>query len=311
MKQKVPNWKLLVLLALFVITAAFFTVSSPSIAATNIDPVDHWAWSDSAGWWDFFSTDSVEVTGTELKGYASSSLGDMALNCNSTRIGDICASSNFRVVNNGASGDFLGCAWNDALGWIYFSCSDTNCNGVEEGGADDICSQSLFQVKIDANGEFTNYAWNDVEGWINFNCANDSSCGTSDYKVITSWSVGITTGYLESSIIDTQKVGGATLTSIVWQGSQPAGTSVDFQIAVSNSQSGPWSYEGPGGSTTSYYGAECPTPGIGNVGPNKAICVDKNITLDNRYLRYKTRLQSNTAQTLTPVVDDVILNWEE
>ena len=305
MKQRVPHWKLLVLLALFVATTAFFTVSSPSQAATNIDPVDHWAWSDSAGWWDFYTTDSVEVTGTELHGYASSSIGDMALNCDSTRNGNICGGSDFKVVNIGATGNLAGCAWNDTLGWIYFWCGDQDCNGVQDSGWVQQCNESNYRVTIDANGDFTDYAWNDIEGWIRFKSSSPN------YKVTTSWRAGVRTGYLESSIIDTQKTGGATLTSIIWQGSQPAETSVNFQIAVSNSSSGPWSYEGPGGSTTDYYGAECPTPGIGNAGDNVAICMDKNITLDNRYLRYKVRLQSNTAQTLTPVVNDVILNWEE
>jgi hypothetical protein len=101
------------------------------------------------------------------------------------------------------------------------------------------------------------------------------------------------------------------LQSIIWQGSQPAGTGVDFQIAVSQSPSGPWVYKGPGGSTTDYYGRECPIAGISDppAGPNKAICIDKSQVANYRYLRYKVRLKSNVLQTLSPRVDDIILNW--
>jgi hypothetical protein len=115
---------------------------------------------------------------------------------------------------------------------------------------------------------------------------------------------------VESSVFDTQISGGGVLQSIIWQGTQPADTSVDFQIATSSSPSGPWTFRGPGGSELFYYGAECPLPGasVPGAGPNKAICVDKNIGTA-RYLRYKVRLISNLLQTQTPTVTDIILNW--
>lgn len=272
-------------------------------AETNIDESDHWAWSDGTGWWDFYSTANVEVGTSTLHGYASSSIGEMALNCDSTPLGNICGASSFAVENTEAAGALTGCAWNDTLGWISFDCADYDC----EGG--NICSESDYQVSIDANGDFQGYAWNDLDGWISFNCANDSSCGVSDYKVNTAWRAGRLTGYLTSSIIDSG--GSVTLHSVIWQGSQPSGTSVDFQVAVATSTSGPWNYQGPDETDSTWFGSECPVPGVSDpgAGPDKSICINKNVTADKRYLRYKVRLQSNTAQSQTPVVEDIILNW--
>jgi len=296
---------------LFTVAIAVFAgglfLAGQLTATTNIDATNYWAWSDSAGWWDFYNTDSVSVGTSSLSGYASSSIDEMALNCASTPSGNICTTSNFAVTNTDGSGDLSGCAWNDTIGWISFDCADYDCAGGN------ICTESNYQVSIDADGIFSGYAWNDIEGWISFNCANDSSCASSDYKVETAWRPGRLAGYLESSIIDTEKVGGVTLTNVIWQGTQPSGTSVDFQVAVSNSTSGPWTYTGPSGATDAWYGAECPTVGAADpaAGPGKAICVDKTLTQDQQYLRYKVRLQSDMTQTSTPTVQDVILNWSE
>lgn len=288
--------------------------------ATNINSnaTSSVAWSDVSGWWDFYSTNSVIVAGTRLQGYASSSIGDISLDCATTANGNICSDSNYGVCNgpgphnsdgtcpNGdASGLLYGWAWNDTIGWISFC-------GTTGGGSDDCPSGSVnYQVSIDSNGDFSGFAWNDIEGWISFNCANNSGCNTSNYKVNTSWRATSTYAYLESSIFDTQVTEGAILNSVIWQGDQPSGTSVDFQIAVSQSSSGPWIFKGPGGSTTDYYGRECPLAGISNpgAGPNKSICIDRSQVTNYRYLRYKIRLRSNTLQTLSPRVDDVILNW--
>ncbi len=301
----------LIIIGLLVIAGSLAFVVPSGNADTNIDPTNHFAWDDVAGWWDFYGTNTVGVGTSTLWGYASSSVGDIALNCNSTPKGDICATSNFAVTNADGGGSLSGCAWNDTIGWIHFWCGDGNCDGSPTEDASSTCASSNFRVTIDANGVFHGYAWNDVDGWISFNCANNSSCNSSNYEVETSWKPGVIVGYLESSIIDTQSQGGATLVSVTWQGSQPSGTSVDFQVAVATSTSGPWNYEGPGGSSSNWYGAACPTVGTANpgAGPNIPICADKNITADNRYLRYKVRLQSNLQQSQTPQVTNVILNW--
>ena len=305
---------------LIIMVVALAVILGIATAATNIDPIDRWAWNDIAGWIDFYNTDSVEVRGDSLRGYASSPLGDVSLDCATTRIGSVCSTSNYGVCNGpgphsssggcpsgDGSGNLTGWGWNDELGWISFNCDQTS-----HGGSND-CLNSSYRVSFDSNGVFSGYAWSETAGWISFNCANTGSCATSNYKVKTNWVAVSAYGFLESSIFDTGIAGGATLNSVIWQGDQPSGTSVDFQIAASNSASGPWSYMGPGGDSGNYYGAECPTAGISNpgAGPNKSICVDKNLTSNYRYLRYKVRLRSNLIQTLTPRVDDIILNWSE
>ncbi|MEX1014566.1 MAG: hypothetical protein WDZ80_05390 [Candidatus Paceibacterota bacterium] len=303
------NLKLTKLILLTLILLSSFFVFNTLIAETDIDSVNRWAWSDVSGWWDFYSTNSVYVTATTMQGYADSSIDEIALHCQTTPEGNICSSSDFGVANVGASGDLAGCAWNDNIGWISFWCGDQDCDKEPDPNWGDQCTASNYRVEIDADGIFSGYAWNDVEGWISFNCSNDGTCNNSDYKLETSWRAGKVIGYLESSIIDTQEEGGSTLQSIIWQGTQPSGTSVDFQTAVSNSQSGPWNYTGPSDDPEAWYGNICPQPGSGNAGPNEPICIDKNITANNRYLRYKIRLQSNNLQDQTPVIEDIILNW--
>ncbi len=284
----------------------------PSVqAGTNSDSNNYWAWNDMSGWWDFYSPDTFIVNNTGLEGYASSSIGEISFNCNSTPNGDVCSNSNYKVTNNNGSTLLSGCGWNDSIGWIYFWCGDVDCDGSSSEDASSTCAYSNFRVTIDANGVFNGYAWNDAVGWISFNCANDNSCNQSNYKLQTSWRPVPAYGYLTSPIIDTGVPGGATLLSIVWQGTQPAGTSVDFQVAGSNSPSGPWNFEGPGGSTTDYYGAECPLTGSANpaTGPDKSICVDSNRLSNMRYFRYKVRLKSDYTHTTTPVINKIILNW--
>ncbi len=303
--------------ALFILfTQQSQRVSADDNPGTNISSsaTGSMAWSDVSGWWDFHKTHTVTVGTSSLTGYASSSIGEISLDCATSPSGNVCGTSNYQVTNPEGSGNLSGCAWNDTIGWISFWCGDTNCDGsgTPDPGS---CTNSTYRVKIDASGIFSDYAWNDVEGWISFNCAdvpNPPSCSDSDYKVETSWRPGSLTGTLDSSVFDTQVTPGATLNSIIWQGSRPAAAGIDvkFQIAVSNNPSGPWNYWGPdaacdgSGDTGTYFGS--------GVGPDTPIVIsgcDRTWISNKRYLRYRVVLQSNTAQDQTPRIDDITLNW--
>jgi hypothetical protein len=318
---KIAFWILVGLAVLLAVLAALTADAATNISATS---TEHFAWDDVEGWWDFYGTDSVTVYGTRIEGYASSTVGDLSLDCATTRSGNICGTSNYGICNGpgpkdpvnldgtcdsgDASGELTGYAWNDTVGWVSF-----NCDNTSHTGGTNYCATSTSTVTIDINGNFSGYAWSDVAGWISFNCVDPGVCGTSNYKVVTSWRATSTFAYVESSVFDTQLTGGGVLQSIIWQGTQPSGTSVDFQVATSSSSSGPWNFRGPGSTSLFYYGAECPLAGTSlpdAAGPNKAICVDKNIGAA-RYVRYKVRLRSNLLQTLTPTIEDVILIWSK
>lgn len=312
-------WWLIALVAMFGIVSAVF-------AATNINSAtaSRMAWNEIFGWADFYATNSVTVTGERIQGYASSSVGEISLDCATSPSGDVCGSSNYFVCNGvyssstgsctaDASGSLSGYAWNDVIGWISFNC-------YNHGN----CASSNYSVSINPNtGNFSGYAWNDTVGWISFNCANYSGCGVSNYLVNTDWRQLSTIGYLESATIDTQVVGGATLNSITWEGVQKVynatGTTyVAFQIAASNASSGPWTFYGPGNSESDYYDTPCEQSFIGATGystsgapPNEPICVDPSQVANKRYLRYKFQLRSNLLQTDTPRIDRVILNWSK
>jgi hypothetical protein len=271
-------------------------VGADANPGTNISSAsgEFWAWGDVIGWMDFHFTHTITVSSQKLTGYASSSVGDISLDCQTTSIGDICGTSDYKVLNDG-TGALSGWGWNDTYGWISF------CGGQ----ATSSCPGTVaYQVRINgATGVFENdginYAWNDIVGWISFNCANYGGCGTSDYKVVTSWRSSSTSGYLDSSTFDTGVSGGAQINSIVWHGVQPSGSQVNFQIAASNSTSGPWSYLGSNGAG-SYYSS---------LGSGVSIPLDYTFHNNQRYFRYRVTLVANQSNSLSPRVDDIVVHW--
>jgi hypothetical protein len=303
------------------------------LAATNINSAtnEHFAWDDVSGWIDFYATDNINVEGSRLIGYASSTIGELSLDCATSPIGNICSSSNYGVCNGltathntdgscsdaDATGWLSGYAWNDTLGWVSFSCQNTDPGCGTPG------SPGYWGVTVDAqSGTFAGYAWSDIGGWMSFNCANNSSCSSSDFKVGSGWRATSSIAMLDSAVIDTQSVGGATLNSIMWKGAQNAnGTSqttyIDFQIAVSNSAEGPWNFVGPSGTSLDYYSAPCTAGYRGGINTGGSapidtpICIDPTQVYNMRYLKYRVRLRSNLIQTDTPRVDDIILNWSK
>ena len=287
MKNQKYDLKFKIFAFCVVVLISTFSIFHFADAATNIDFTYRYAWNDTIGWIDFYSTNNVNVASAQLTGYASSSDGYIALDCATSPNGDICATSNFKVSNAG-NGNLTGWAYNDTIGWISFDSATAS-------------SSYSYQVLISpSTGVSSGWAWNDVVGWISFNCLDTNSCGVSDYKVKTAWRTVSATGTLISSIFDIQIIGGVAINTIMWQGSLPSGTSVKFQIASSNSSSGPWNYLGHDGSNTTYY---APT------GPGVPIQINLQYHNNQRYFRYKIFLESNASQTLSPRVDDVIINW--
>lgn len=287
------NKNILILIFVILFLISFIIV----FAATNIDSSNRWAWNDLIGWIDFYGTNTVNVSSQQLTGYASSSVGDISLDCATTRNGNICSQSNYKVINDGM-GNLSGWGWNDVYGWISF-CGGQNISTCP--------GSTIYQVKIDpTTGDFSNYAWNDIIGWISF-CGKPGGGGgcastTISYKVNTSWRATSTSGYLDSSIYDTGVSGGAQINSILWKGNLPSGTQVRFKIASSNSSTGPWNFVGPNGLTdeADYYGP---------ISPNTSYPVNYILHNNHRYFRYRVILVSDQAQSNSPVIDDIIINW--
>ncbi len=267
--------------SIFIKNLSYYEASSTS---SNIDDTYRWAWNDVIGWLDFKITSTVVVSSTKMTGYASSGIGYIAFDCATSPSPD-CTHS-YQVANDG-TGVLSGWAWNDIIGWVSFDSATAQ-------------SSFTYNVAIDTNGYFSGWAWNDIIGWISFNCSNTSTCATSDYKVKTSWSVTVIKASLISSIFDTQIVGGAAFNNLMWQGTKPTGTSVLFQLASSNSSTGPWNYLGPDATDSSYYEP---------AGPNLQIKLPRVNHNNHRYVRYKVTLESDANKSLTPKVDDIIINW--
>jgi hypothetical protein len=183
-----------------IVLAVFSFLLSPILSiADNIDSTNKYSWGENIGWMNWAPIyDSTEygvtvydecLTGyiwTENAGWIK--VGDMS--CSG---GDCCQAGTTKGyendsnstdndgdgvtddwgVNNDGSGNLSGYAWGENAGWINFD--DTSVNDYN-------------QVVINGDGEFTDYAWGENVGWVNMNCANDSSCGTVDFAVETSWS---------------------------------------------------------------------------------------------------------------------------
>jgi hypothetical protein len=174
-----------------------------------------------------------------------------------------------------------------------------------------------YRVSIgSSDGVFRGYAWNDVIGWINFNCDNTGGnycLSQSDHKVKTTWIPTSTVAYLDSSAFDTGVQGGAQLNSIMWLGGFVSASTgacvgtaakVSFQIAASNASSGPWNFIGLDGTSNSMYEAffNPSQPGV-------SIPLDYILHNNQRYFRYRVFLFTDQAQSQSPRVDDVIINW--
>lgn len=320
---KIILWIIIALVVLLGVTATVF--ASTNISATT---AEQFAWNDVVGYIDFYSPGTAYVWGNRMEGYASSSIGPISLDCNTTPIGNICVTSNYGICNGTwststgctpqASGVLSGYAWNDTVGWISFDCHNHGN-----------CASSNYGVSIDgATGDFSGYAWNDSIGWISF------SSSSVPYKVKTTWRATSSIGILDSAVIDTQSVNGAVLNSITWSGAANANgttdlTYVKFQIAVSNCangstnaptcNTGTWVFQGAGGLTTTYYDTPCSTAGFqgGSSGltaaqtQGKPICIDPAQVNNYRYIRYRTQLQSNLLQNDTPRIDKIVLNWSK
>ena len=261
----------------------------------DIDSTYKYAWNDVIGWIDF-NPGVIKVRDNYLEGYASSSVGYIALDCATSPVPD--CSPSYKVLNNG--GVLSGWAWNDIVGWISFDAATATSSyfyGV------------TINPPLDVNpGDFSGWAWNDIVGWISFNCNNSGigdTCLNSDYKVKTNWipaGGGISaSGDLISSVFDTGINNGVVLNTIMWKGTPVSGGNVEFQIASSDIQNpAQWDYKGPDGSAGSFYQP---------LDQGRSMKINPAHHNNHRYFRYKIFLGSNPARTETPAVIDVIINY--
>lgn len=121
------------------------------------------------------------------------------------------------------------------------------------------------------------------------------------------------TGTLDSAVFDTYDGGGVlkgpAYNSIMWRGSQNGSSGkVQFQFATSDSSSGSWTFYGSSGgtcNTTNFYDT------TGFDVPVELSCSPTQHN-NQRYFRYRIQLCSgncSTSGTLSPIVNDVVVNW--
>lgn len=160
---------------------------------------------------EFNGKTKISLAGEEdnIRGYAwSDSIGWISFNCINN---DTCATIDYGVNIEPATGDFIGYAWSENIGWIDFSPNEGYPKEpFISAHYDHITGDVLGWAKIlslgddgwlkmsgawsngvsinSVTGDFNGWAWNSNDngagiGWVSFNCLNDSSCAVSDYKV--------------------------------------------------------------------------------------------------------------------------------
>lgn len=283
------QWIITVATGVFLITAFLF-VSADTNTNTNIDTENanyKWGWNDIIGWINMHSNHTAKVTAYKMTGSASSSVGDVLFNC------DTCGSANFETSND-MTGNLSGWAWNDAIGWISWCGNSSGSSTWDAGLGRWRCPVSTtYQTSIKPSGDninsyFYGWAWSDVVGWINFNCLDTASCAVNNYKTQTSAGSRTEDATFTSTIIDIGTTTGI-FNTIVWKGSQPGNTGVQFSIATSNDKN-----------NFPAYGAWI----------SAAAGVPVQLNIENRrYMRYQVSLKTDHWKTVSPQIDDILINY--
>lgn len=108
-------------------------------------------------------------------------LGFFYTNINKNNKEAIAASEGFNLSGYG---------WSDNVGWISFSCLNTNS-----------CGTSNYHVSVAGNGDMSGYAWSDNVGWISFNESDLGNCPITACKPklngnqVTGWAKAISADY--------------------------------------------------------------------------------------------------------------------
>src|SRR5207253_1929745 len=102
---------------------------------------------------------------------------------------------------------------------------------------------------------------------------------------------GFASGTFISSLKDSNPAAGlaAQWTTLSWTASTPPGTAVQFQVAASNAESGPFNFVGTDGTAATFF-----TTSGASLSQFSGL----------RYLKYKAFL-ATTSDTVTPTVSDV------
>lgn len=224
------------------------------------------------------------------------------LNWTSTNADSCVASSNWsgsKTVNGNESVS----STNLELGDNIFTLTCTGLGGSASSSATVTLLEGAQSCSIDQSIGFVNAFSGSYKVSPKQTTTYTLTCGyngaTSTFQTTVTYTPPPKIATLTSSIFDTAVLSGAAINSIMWQGVQPNETNVQFQIASSNSPSGPWDFFGPDCSTSIYYNPQ---------GPNIQAPISLKCN-NKRYFQYKVFLTSDPNRTSSPIIDDIIVNY--
>jgi len=231
-----------------------------------------------------------------------------------------------------------------------YICKDSNCTNCAPGGTSNCWTVSTSSSTTNPSASYscpsctnaTNNYWAKVCDSADecssiipveaqtFTCKKESGCACScengecaecfpGYCLNSSCSSGYkSSGWLESSTFNTGitvgycLTGGVAYNSIMWQGTQPEGTSVKLQLATSNCDNGatnpPDCNEEVG---WKFYGGDsCLTNDYYTAAPNIPVEIKCYSIHNNKcYFRYRVLLTPSPSKVYTPTVTKVIVNY--
>src|SRR5439155_25626028 len=128
--------------------------------------------------------------------------------------------------------------------------------------------------------------------------AADTPVGGRDLNFITYITPGFaSSGTFVSSVKDANPAAGRnpTWTTLTFSATQPAGTSVKFQVAASNNSAGPFNFVGPDGTSATFFTTSGASLSQFNGFP---------------YLKYKAFLTTNSGP-VTPTLSSVAVCFQD
>ena len=192
-------------------------------------------------------------------------------------------------------------------GWYYNGTSDNDSTTDSEGKFRFKRNESAFDMYywdagtsswVNCSGHITSgYTTGDLRLVINADCHK----GSLHYRVSslthnggTPVDFSTTTGTYTSSLYDAGQ--SVQWSRIAWDETLPSNTDVKFQLAFSNSESGPWSFIGPDGTSGTYF-----TTPAGETLPN-------NSSFAGQYARFQAFLSTSDGLN-TPQFGNVHLSF--
>ncbi|HVN26046.1 MAG TPA: hypothetical protein VMT99_00115 [Candidatus Paceibacterota bacterium] len=141
--------------------------------------------------------------------------------------------------------------------------------------------------------------------WSTLTHLTQSAAGVLTVSNLPASTTLYASGTALSSVFDTGVASGSAFDSLAWFGplTNPTNTTVDYQVAMSNASTGPWTYLGPDGTAGTYFTAGGAWTWMSPTGSGlKALS-------GYRFISLMLYLFTDPTNLITPIVSSTYLTW--